>query len=85
MGTQNFYCEDCGKPYPSVQQLTNGLCPRHPDGSNRGKHKLYEGGEKKKYTCKHCGKEYPTIAAMVIGPCPRHPKGSNHGKHAPAL
>ena len=76
MGTQNFYC---------VQQLTNGLCPRHPDGSNRGKHKLYEGGEKKKYTCKHCGKEYPSIAAMVIGPCPRYPKGSNHGKHAPAL
>ena len=85
MGTQNFYCEYFGKPYPSVQQLTNGLCPHHPDGSNRGKHKLYEGGEKKKYTCKHCGKEYPTIAAMVIGPCPRHPKGSNHGKHAPAL
>lgn len=85
MGTQNFYCEYCGKRYPSVQQLTNGLCPRHPDGSNRGKHKLYEGGEKKKYTCKHCGKEYPTIAAMVIGPCPRHPMGSNHGKHAPAL
>lgn len=36
MGTQNFYCEYCGKRYPSVQQLTNGLCPRHPDGSNRG-------------------------------------------------
>ena len=40
----NFYCEYCGYKSNSVSTLTNGYCPRHPDG--RGKHKLYEGGEK---------------------------------------
>ena len=43
---QNFYCEYCGAKYSSISSLTNGYCPRHPNGTNKGKHKLYEGGEK---------------------------------------
>ena len=38
----NFYCEYCGLKYPSVFSLTGQSCHRHPNGTNRGKHKLYE-------------------------------------------
>ncbi|MEL5894525.1 hypothetical protein AAE250_13645 [Bacteroides sp. GD17] len=85
MEKKNFYCEYCGHKFPTVQSLTSGTCPRHPDGSNKGRHKLYEGSEKSKYTCKYCGHEFSSIMQMVGGTCPRHPKGSNKGGHAPAL
>jgi len=48
-----FYCEYCGNSASSVSILAGGWCGRHPDGCNKGKHKLYEGGEKPKYTCKY--------------------------------
>ncbi len=33
----NYYCEYCGKSFPSVQQLSNGgVCPKHPDGASKG-------------------------------------------------
>ena len=81
----NFYCKHCGQSYGSVQALTGGSCPRHPNGSNKGRHELYEGGEKDSYTCKYCGQSYRSIAALTGGSCPRHPNGSNRGKHSPAL
>lgn len=81
----NFYCEYCGQKFSSVSSLAAASCPRHPNGSNKGKHKLYEGAEKSKYTCKYCGQSFPSISAMTASPCPRHPNGGNKGKHAPAL
>ncbi len=81
----NYYCEYCGKKFPSVSALTSGQCTKHPDGMMKGKHKLYEGSEKSKYTCKYCGKTFPSIAAMTRGQCTRHPNGTMKGFHAPAL
>ena len=78
-------CEYCGKVYSSVVQLTAGVCQRHPNGPNKGKHKLYEGSEKSQYTCKYCGKTYASIQLLTAGVCQRHPNGVNKGKHAPAL
>lgn len=77
----NYYCEYCGQKYSSVSSLVSNSCPRHPDG--RGKHKLYEGGEKSEYTCKYCGKSYHDLRTLTSNSCPRHPDG--RGKHAPAL
>lgn len=80
-----FYCEYCGKDYNSISSLTASNCVRHPNGVNKGKHKLYEGSEKSKYTCKYCGKEYNSISSMTASNCVRHPNGVNKGKHSPAL
>lgn len=85
MEKKNYYCEYCGHRFPDVRSLTSGTCPRHPDGSHKGRHKLYEGSEKKEYTCKYCGKKFPSIMVMVGGQCVNHPKGMNKGAHAPAL
>lgn len=81
----NFYCEYCGQKFSSVSALTASPCFRHPLGANKGKHKLYEGSEKQKYTCKYCGQTFNSISAMTASPCFRHPNGANKGKHAPAL
>lgn len=81
----NYYCEYCGKAYSTVKDLLNGSCSKHPLGCNKGKHKLYEGGDKAQYTCKYCGKTYKTIKDMVIGSCSKHPDGCNKGKHAPSM
>jgi len=78
----NYYCEYCGQRFSSVVSLTAGSCSRHPLGSGKGKHKLYEGSEKSKYTCKYCGQ---TFSSMTAGSCSRHPNGVGKGKHAPAL
>lgn len=82
---ETFYCEYCGTAYQSVRTLTACSCPRHPDGANKGKHKLYEGGEKDQYTCKYCGTKYSSLRSLTACSCPRHPNGSNKGKHSPAL
>lgn len=81
----NFYCEYCGTKRSSVSSLTASPCSRHPLGANKGKHKLYEGSEKSKYTCKYCGTERPSISSLTSSPCHRHPNGVNKGKHSPAL
>lgn len=81
----NFYCEYCGQKYGSINQLTLVSCQRHPNGPHKGKHKLYEGSEKSKYSCKLCGQSYNSISQMTLVTCPRHPQGSHKGKHAPAL
>jgi len=81
----NYYCEHCGAKYSSVSALTIQFCPLHPNGSNKGKHKLYEGGEKSMYTCKYCGATSSRLNALTLHYCPRHPNGSNKGRHSPAL
>lgn len=45
-----YYCEYCGTVRSSVSSLTASSCHRHPLGTNKGRHKLYEGSEKAKYT-----------------------------------
>lgn len=85
MGNKNYYCEYCGHKFPDVRQLTSGTCSKHPAGSNKGRHKLYEGSEKSEYTCKYCGKRFPSIMLMVGCTCVNHPDGSNKGNHSPAL
>ena len=77
----NYYCEYCGAKYSSVSALTANNCIRHPDG--KGKHKLYEGGEKSQYVCKYCGTKYSSLSALTANNCIRHPNG--RGKHSPAL
>lgn len=80
-----FYCEYCGASSSSIQTLTGTPCNRHPDGYNKGRHKLYEGGEKSKYTCKYCGVSASSIQSLTNAPCNRHPNGYNKGRHVPAL
>ena len=81
----NFYCEYCGQHFSSVSSLTANKCSKHPDGSHKGAHKLYEGGEKAKYTCKYCGQSFSSISSMTANKCSRHPEGSHKGYHSPAL
>lgn len=81
----NFYCEYCGQKFSSVSSLSSSSCQRHPLGSGKGRHKLYEGSEKSKYTCKYCGQSFNSITSMTSSTCQRHPNGSGKGRHAPAL
>lgn len=81
----NYYCEYCGHKASSIQNLTGNNCPRHPNGSYKGKHKLYEGDEKSQYICKYCGHKASSIQNLTGNNCPRHPDGNYKGKHAPAL
>ena len=81
----NVYCEYSGTKSPSVFSLTGNLCSRHPNGSSKGKHKLYEGSEKSQYLCKYCGTKSPSIFSLTGSLCSRHPNGTSKGKHAPAL
>lgn len=81
----DYYCEYCGQKSSSVSGLTSGMCPRHPDGSGKGRHKLYEGAAKSEYVCKYCGQKAPSISSLTSGTCPRHPSGPHKGRHAPAL
>ena len=81
----NSYCEYCGAKKSGVSSLTSGYCPRHPNGVNKGRHKLYEGGEKSQYTCKYCGVNNRSLSNLTSGYCNRHPNGPNKGRHEPAL
>lgn len=81
----NFYCEYCGTKSSSISSLTSGSCSRHPLGGNKGKHKLYEGSEKSKYSCKFCGTASSSLSSLTSSSCHRHPNGGNKGKHSPAL
>lgn len=58
---------------------------RHPNGTLKGKHKLYEGGEKSQYFCKYCGQKYSDLRSLTSSNCTRHPNGAGRGKHSPAL
>ena len=80
-----FHCKYCGGESNSIQALTSGLCMRHPDGTNKGRHALYEGGEKSEYACRFCGTKSRSLAILTGGLCMRHPDGTNKGRHQPAL
>ncbi|WP_187477404.1 hypothetical protein [Amniculibacterium sp. G2-70] len=78
-------CEYCEKSASSIRALTGTPCTRHPLGSCKGNHKLYEGSEKPIYTCKYCGRTEKSIAILTNSTCGRHPSGFAKGKHAPSL
>jgi len=80
-----YYCEYCGTTTSSIATLTANSCQRHPEGSYKGKHKLYEGSEKAEYSCKFCGIKSPSISSLTANTCQRHPAGSYKGKHATSL
>ena len=80
-----FYCKYCGHKASSVASLTASACIRHPNGPHKGRHALYEGSEKEKYTCKYCGKQFTSIASLTASKCIRHPAGPHKGNHVPAL
>ena len=85
----NFYCEYCGDKFPSIQSLTassNG-CSKHPQGTHKGRHKLYEGSEKTEYFCKYCGDKFSSIQSLTAptNGCSKHPEGQYKGRHAVAL
>ncbi len=75
----------CGTVSSSVSTLTSMSCNRHPNGPSKGKHVLYEGSEKPKYTCKYCGTTSSSISSLTNMSCNRHPNGASKGKHEPAL
>ena len=81
----NFYCEYCGEAFSNPRNLTIQNCMRHPNGTLKGKHKLYEGGEKSTYICKYCGNSFNSIKTMISQNCMRHEAGVLRGRHAPAL
>jgi DNA-directed RNA polymerase subunit RPC12/RpoP len=81
----NFYCDYCGTKHLSVQSLTSGTCPRHPNGVHKGHHALYQGTEKQQYLCKYCGTKHSSIQSLTGSTCPRHPDGVHKGRHNPAL
>ncbi len=83
--TQIYYCKYCGFGSPSVNGLTSGKCPNHPNGTYQGYHILYEGSQKSMYTCKYCGQTSAHIASLTSGICGRHPNGIYKGHHEPAL
>ena len=80
-----FYCKYCGLKAASVASLTASRCIRHPDGPHKGRHALYEGSEKEKYTCKYCGKQFSNIASLTASRCIRRTVGPDKGNHVPAL
>lgn len=80
-----YLCQHCGTKFTSIPNLTSSPCFRHPLEPNRGKHKLFEGGEKSKYDCKYCGTSNSSLANLTSMLCFRHPNGANKGKHSPAL
>jgi transcription elongation factor Elf1 len=80
-----FYCRYCGIKNSSIAGLTASSCIKHPLGPNKGKHAVYEGSEKARYTCKYCGFKASSIAALTTSFCRRHPNGTNKGRHEPAL
>lgn len=81
----NFYCKCCGNRASSISSLTSSTCSKHPLGPGKGKHILYEGSEKPKYSCKNCGNSASTISSLTSSTCSRHPNGAGKGKHEPAL
>jgi DNA-directed RNA polymerase subunit RPC12/RpoP len=78
-------CKYCGHKARDVRSLTGNACMRHPEGAGKGRHAVYEGGEKDVYTCKWCGKRAGDIAGLTASRCNRHPAGPGQGWHEPAL
>ena len=79
------FCKYCGRQAASVRSLTANKCQRHPSGSFKGPHALYEGSEKPEYVCKFCGRKANSIRTLTANKCQRHPDGAYKGPHVPAL
>ena len=75
------YCKYCGTSASNARTLLNGWCSKHPAGQNKGKHALYEGGERKEYFCIYCGQKFHTLSSLLSAWCNKHPDGQNKGKH----
>ena len=82
--TMSVYCKYCGEAASNERVLLNRWCPKHPSGQNKGKHALYEGGEKSEYVCVYCGEKYHSLRSLCNDWCNRHPNGQKRGKHSPA-
>jgi hypothetical protein len=78
-------CEYCGEEKATTKILTSNNCAKHPSGTYKGKHKLYEGSEKNKYECKYCGEQKATIKILTSNKCGKHPLGFYKGNHSPAI
>jgi hypothetical protein len=77
---QKYYCENCGSKCNTISGLTEKSCFRHPLGSGKGKHILYDGPEKAQYFYKYCGAISSSILSLTSFLCPQHPKGNCEGK-----
>ena len=82
---QHYYCKYCGHKTTSVNSLTSSPCQRHPSGPGKGRHALYEGGEKSGYVCKYCGLKSTSIASLTSSKCQHHPRGPAKGRHEASL
>ena len=80
-----YYCKFCGCQAASVRALTANKCQRHPAGTFKGPHALYEGSAKEEYVCKFCGYKAKSIRTLTANKCRRHPNGAFKGIHEPAL
>ncbi len=80
-----FFCKYCGQSFSSISSLTANKCGRHPDGTFAGRHALYQGDEKPRYSCEFCGYSSSSISSLTANKCPRHPDGHYAGRHSPAL
>ena len=78
-------CKYCGMNFSCVNVLTSGTCGRHPNGPHKGRHALYEGGDKSQYICKYCGMKFTNLTVLCSQTCGRHPNGPHKGRHSPAL
>jgi DNA-directed RNA polymerase subunit RPC12/RpoP len=65
----NYYCKYCGTKAASINALTAAPCQRHPNGAYKGKHALFEGGEKAEYECKYCGTSNASLASLTFAAC----------------
>ena len=79
--TMSEYCKYCGTSARDARTLLNGWCPKHPSGPSKGKHALYEGGERSEYVCVYCGTKNRSLSSLLNGWCPKHPDGPSRGKH----
>lgn len=76
---KKVYCRYCGSSHSSVYGLTSGACRNNPSG---GRHVVYDGELKPRYTCKFCGMTHTSIYNLTSGACHNNPSS---GKHEPAL
>lgn len=80
---QNYYCENCGSKSNTILSLTQKSCYRHPLGSGKGNHVVYEGPEQTQYLCKYCGTIFSSILSLTGFFCSQHPQGKGQGRHLP--
>ena len=79
--TMSEYCKYCGTSARDARSLLSNNCPKHPNGFCKGKHALYEGGERSEYVCVYCGAKNRSLSSLLSNSCPKHPDGFAKGKH----